>query len=153
MQKLAMMTIAGMTCCLTLASVAADQFATKEEAVAMVGRAVDHLQSAGPERAFAAFNDKSGAFVDRDLYIVVYDQAGHCVSHGANPKMIGKDLIDAQDIDGKPYVRERVDLAKANASFWQDYKFANPVSKKIEPKQMYCRTAASYIVCGGIYVK
>ena len=36
-------------------------------------------------------------------------------------------------------------------TFWQDFKFVNPVSKKMEPKQMYCERASDLIVCGGIY--
>lgn len=137
----------------TLFSMAAlaEGVATKDEAVAMVGKAAAFLKSAGPEKAFAAFNDKNGGFVDRDLYVVVYDTTGRCLSHGANPKLIGKDLIDAEDIDGKLYVKERVEMAKTNANFWQDYKFTNPTTKKVEPKSMYCETAGSMIVCGGIY--
>ena len=52
--------------------------------------------------------------------------------------MVGKNLIDLKDVDGKAFVKERVDLAQSKGTFWQDYKFTNPVSKKIEPKQMYC---------------
>jgi cytochrome c len=109
------------------------------------------LKAAGPEKAFPAFNDKNGGFVDRDLYIVVYDGAGRCLAHGANPKLIGKDLIDAEDIDGKLYVKERVELAKSKSNFWQDYKFTNPTTKKVEPKQMYCEPTGDLIVCGGVY--
>ncbi len=132
-------------------SAGAESFATRDEAVAMVGKAASHLKAAGNEKAFTAFNDKAGGFTDRDLYIVVYDRTGRCLSHGANPKLIGKDLSDAQDIDGKLYVKERVDLARTQMSFWQDYKFTNPTNKKVEPKQTYCEVANDLIVCGGIY--
>jgi cytochrome c len=131
--------------------VAAGGLATKDEAIAMVGKASALLKAAGPEKAFPAFNDKNGGFVDRDLYIVVYDGAGRCLAHGANPKLIGKDLIDAEDIDGKLYVKERVELAKSKSNFWQDYKFTNPTTKKVEPKQMYCEPTGDLIVCGGVY--
>jgi cytochrome c len=90
-------------------------------------------------------------FVDRDLYITVYDLTGKCVAHGANAKLIGKDLSDSQDVDGKYFVKERVELAKAKQSFWQEYKFTNPVTKKIEPKEMYCERLDDVAVCGGIY--
>ncbi|RJF84240.1 histidine kinase [Azospirillum cavernae] len=131
--------------------VAADGNATKDEAIAMVGKAAAFLKTAGPEKAFSTFNDKNGGFVDRDLYVVVYDGTGRCLAHGANPKLIGKDLIDAEDIDGKLYVKERVELVKTKPSFWQDYKFTNPTTKKVEPKQMYCEQAGGLIVCGGVY--
>ena len=60
-------------------------------------------------------------------------------------------LIDLKDIDGKPFIKERVDMAKTQASFWQDYKFTNPTTKKIEPKTMYCERLDQTVVCGGVY--
>ena len=103
------------------------------------------------KRRYAAFDDKKGQFVDRDLYIVVYGKNGHVLAHGANAKLIGKDMNEATDVDGKYYVKERLALAAKGADFWQDYKFVNPVSKKIEPKQMYCQPLTDTIVCGGVY--
>ena len=47
--------------------------------------------------------------------------------------------------------KERVELAQSKGTFWQDYKFTNPVSKKIEPKQMYCEKLDDAVVCGGVY--
>jgi cytochrome c len=54
-------------------------------------------------------------------------------------------------VDGKYFVRERIELAHKQATFWQDYKFVNPVSKKIEPKQMYCERVDQTAVCAGVY--
>ena len=125
--------------------------ATKDEAIAMVKKAVDYVKQNGPVKAYTAFDDKKGQFVDRDLYIVVYGTNGKVLAHGANAKLIGKDMNDAQDVDGKYYVKERLALAAKGADFWQDYKFVNPVSKKIEPKQMYCQPLTDTIVCGGVY--
>ncbi len=56
------------------------------------------------------------------------------LAHGANSKMIGKDLIDLKDSDGKAFVRERLEMAKTKGKGWQDFKFTNPVTKRIEPK-------------------
>lgn len=132
---------------------AAEGNATRDEAIAMVQRAAKHIADAGQDKAFADFSTKGGAFTDRDLYVVVYDLNGKCLAHGANEKLIGKDLIDAEDIDGKLYIKERVDMAKANKSFWQDYKFTNPTTKVVEPKAMYCQVESNLAVCAGIYKK
>ena len=127
------------------------EFATKDEAVAMVKKAVAAIGKDGSDTAYAAFDKKDGGFTDRDLYVVVYSFDGKVLAHGANEKLIGKDMIDATDVDGKPYVKERVELAAKQADFWQDYKFVNPVTKKIEPKQMYCQRLDKTAVCAGIY--
>ena len=131
---------------------AAEGGATKDDAVGMVKKGVAYIKSQGPDKAYAEFADKENkTWRNQDLYLVVYGLDGTVLSHGANAKMMGKNLIDLKDIDGKPFVKERVDMARTNASFWQDYKFTNPETKKIEPKQMYCERLAETAVCGGIY--
>jgi cytochrome c len=57
----------------------------------------------------------------------------------------------SKDPDGKPFVKERVALAEIRPSFWQSYKFMNPVSKEVEPKEMYCERLEQTVVCGGVY--
>lgn len=125
--------------------------ATKDEAVAMVKKGVAFIKANGKEKGYAEITNKQGQFVDRDLYLVVYGLDGTVHAHGANEKMVGRNLIDLKDIDGKPFVKERVEMGKAKPSFWQDYKFTNPATKKIEPKSMYCERLDETVVCGGIY--
>ncbi len=127
------------------------EFATKDEAVAMVNKAVAFYKKEGAEKAFAAFDKKPGDFTDRDLYVLVYSTSGKVLAHGANVKLIGKDMSEATDVDGKPYVKERMALAAKQKTFWQDYKFVNPVTKKIEPKQAYCDVEGTAIICSGVY--
>lgn len=124
---------------------------TKDQAVAMVKKGITFIKANGVETGYAAITDKKGQFQDRDLYLVVYGLDGKCRAHGANEKQVGRDLIDMKEIDGKPFIKERVDLAKVKGTFWQDYKFTNAVTKKIEPKQMYCEKLNETIVCGGVY--
>jgi cytochrome c len=131
----------------------AGESATAQEAEAMVKKGVAFLKANGKEKAYAVFSDKKGHFVDRDLYITVYRLDGMMMAHGANEKMIGRNMIELKDVDGKEFVRERVELAKSKGVFWQDYKFTNPVSKKVEPKSMYCERVEDVVVCGGVYKK
>ena len=129
---------------------AAAEHATPAEAEAMVKKVVQALKG-DKDKVYAEITNKEAKWVDRDLYPVVYTMGGKVMAHGQNAKQVGKELLDFKDADGKPFVKERVDLARANASFWQDYKFTNPETKKIEPKQMYCELLAETAVCGGIY--
>lgn len=126
---------------------------TAAEAQAMVHKAIAEIKKAGRQKAFADISDPKGPFVDRDLYVVVYDMKGKVLAHGANAKMIGKDLIDLRDNDGKYFVKERVEMMSKgpDAKGWQDYKFMNPVSRAIEPKSMYLERFEDLIVGCGIY--
>lgn len=125
--------------------------ATKDEAVAMVKKGVAAVTAMGAEKAYAEFSTPNGKWVDRDLYLAVFRLDGTALAHGANPKQVGMNLMDRKDIDGKEFIRERMDLAKTKTSFWQDYKFQNPTSKKIEPKTMYCERQSDTVVCAGVY--
>lgn len=134
-----------------LALHAAEGGATEADATAMVKKGVAFIKANGKDKGYAEISNKSGQFKHQDLYLVVYGLDGTVLAHGANEKMIGKNLIDLKDVDGKAFVRERVEMGKAKASFWQDYKFTNPETKKIEPKTMYCERLDETVVCGGIY--
>ena len=129
------------------------QYGSKEEAHEMVQKALDALRKNGREKTFAEINNKLGRFADRDLYVVVYDLNGRNLAHGANPAMIGKDLIDAKDGAGNYFVRERVEIIRNQSKGWQDYTFLNPVSKQMEPKCMYLEQYEDFIVGCGAYSK
>lgn len=129
---------------------AADQ-GTAAEAEAMVKKAVAHIKSAGPEKAYDEFTNGK-AFKDRDLYIIVYDLNGKNLAQGANPKLVGKDLINLKDPDGKPLIQMFVELAKTKGKGWvEGYKFLNPVSQKMEGKAMYLERVGDTLVGCGIY--
>jgi signal transduction histidine kinase len=132
-------------------SLAKDGNASRDDAQAGVKKGIAFIKANGRDKGYAEISNKQGQFIDRDLYLVVYGLDGTVRAHGANEKMIGKNLIELKDVDGKPFVKERVDLAQSKGSFWQDYKFTNPLTKKIEPKQMYCERLEDAVVCGGIY--
>jgi signal transduction histidine kinase len=124
---------------------------TAAEAEAMVKRGVAHIKANPRDKAMADITDKKGKFVDRELYLTVYQPDGTALAHGANERFVGKNMIELRDADGKEHIRERMDMAKTKSTFWQDFKFVNPVTKKMEPKSMYCERSNDLIVCGGIY--
>ncbi len=44
-----------------------------------------------------------------------------------------------------------MELAKKRGKGWQDYKFVNPVTKKIEPKSMYFEKYDDVVINCGVY--
>jgi cytochrome c len=139
--------------CLFIAGIITQAVAagTKAEAEAMVKKAIAYYKANGKDAAFAEISNNKGKFVKEDLYVTVYDMNGKCVAHGANSKMVGKDLIEMRDPDGVYFVKERVKLANTAGKGWQDYKFTNPVTKKVEPKTMYIEKFDNYIFSCGVY--
>jgi signal transduction histidine kinase len=76
---------------------------------------------------------------------------GKVLAHGANRKLVGRDLMGFQDVDGKLFIKAMIEAAAKQDAFWEDFKYVNPQSKKIEPKQMYCNRIDTTIVCAGVY--
>ena len=112
--------------------------ASKDDAIAMVKKAVAFIKEQGADKAYPEFTGKDANSSIATCTSSSISSTARCWPTARTPKFVGKDLSDAQDVDGKLYVKERVELAAKQPSFWQDYKFVNPVSKKVEPKQMYC---------------
>ena len=133
-------------------AMAAEQRVTPKEAEALVKKGVISIKAGPRDKVLAEMSDKTGPWVDRELYLTVYKMDGTALAHGANAKFVGKNMIDLRDGNGKEHIRERMEMAKTKNAFWQDFTFINPVNKKMEPKQMYCeRTDDMLVVCGGVY--
>jgi len=150
-RALTLVSTATLIVALTCGPATAAEFASKDEAISMVKQAVALIKDQGPDTAYAEFSKKAGRFHDRDLYITVLDLDGKVLAHGQRQDLIEKVIIELKDPDGKQFVKERVELAREQPSFWQNYKFMNPATKKVEPKQMYCERLNETMVCGGVY--
>ena len=124
--------------------------ATEPEAEAMVKKAIAYYKKNGREKAMAEFQKSPGPFVDRDLYVTVYTMNADALSH-INPKMVGKNMMELRDADGKYHIKERMESAQKANSGWQDFKFYNPVSKRIEPKRMYWEKHDNLVFACGAY--
>jgi len=128
-----------------------EKFGTAEEAEALVAKAVAHVKSAGAEKAYQDFTGKVPQFIHRDLYVVVYDLEGRVLAHGQHATLVGQNLLELRDPDGKPWIKERVKMARSKDKFWQDYKFRDPITKRTLSKSTYCERLDSTVVCAGIY--
>lgn len=132
-------------------AVLAAETGTKDEAISLTKKAVSFHKANGNSKAFAEINNKTGQFVDRDLYVYVLDTTGHVRAHGANEKLIDKDLIQLKDADGKPFITDIIKLVKTNKAGWVDYKWVNPISKKIESKSTYVEPVGDLGFAVGVY--
>lgn len=144
----------GATLALSLTSGAlAQDNGTRDEAKAMVDAAVEHVKKVGHEQAFKDFSDKSNkAWQKKDLYVFAYNMEGVNLGHGANDKLIGKNLIELKDPNGKPLIQELRATAQ-KGSGWVEYDWPHPQSKKIESKVSFVRKLANFdgFVGVGVY--
>ena len=124
---------------------------TAAEAEALVKKAVALIKSAGAEKAYDEIsNGKS--LKDRDLYVAVNDLTGKSLAHGANAKMIGKDMTELKDAEGHYPTKRMLEIAKGAGKGWTgEYKFMNPATQKAQTKIAYVERVGETMVIAGIY--
>ena len=132
--------IAGLVALTANTAAIAQEKATREEAKALVDKALAHIKSAGPDAAFTDFSTPgSKPWHDRDLYLFAYDFSGKNIAHGANPKLRNTNLIDLKTADGKMLIREMVDMTRSKGEGWIDYDWPHPQTKALEKKSAYVK--------------
>ena len=124
--------------------------ATIDQAKAMVKKARAYMQKVGAEKAYAEISNPKGQFVDREIYIYVYDKSLNNLAHGGNQKLIGKNLADLRDTDGVYLNKGLLEVAQKGGGTFK-FKFLNPATKTIEVKTGYAEMEGDVMVGSGVY--
>jgi signal transduction histidine kinase len=127
--------------------------ATPDEAKALVKKAAAFVKANGNDKAIAEFNNRKGQFVndERELYIFVLDKNGTTLANGVNQRLVGKNVMELKDVDGKKFIKEMITTAEAKGSGWVDYKWTNQTTNAIEPKSTYFEKVNDIVVGCGVY--
>ena len=127
---------------------------TEKDAIAMAERGAALIKAKGKEEMMKRINAKDPDFVQGELYVDLRDvKTGIVLAHPYNPSIVGKDLTDVPDANGKKYRREIIELAAAKGKGWVDYMYKNPTSGKIEPKTTYILLVDGVVLEAGLYKK
>ena len=154
MNKLLQTLLASLALALFAPGALAQDRGTKDEAKAMAEAAVAHVKKVGAEKAFKDFTTDKANWTKKDLYVFALDMSGNCPAHGANEKLIGKNLIEMKDQTGKYFTKAMIDSTKGPAGAgWTDYEWVHPVTKKLEAKSTYSIKLSGFdgLVGVGIY--
>ena len=127
---------------------------TEKDAIAMAERGAALVKSKGKDEMMKRINAKDPDFVQGSLYVDLRDvKTGIVLAHPYNPSIVGKDLTDVPDANGKKYRREIIELAAAKGKGWVDYMYKNPTTGKIEPKTTYILLVDGVVLEAGLYKK
>ena len=124
---------------------------SKDDAKALVKRAVAYVKYLGKEKALTEISKPKGMFDKGETYVFAYDLRGVMVAHPKNPTLIGTNLIAVPDSEGKLFRKEIVEKANSKGSGWVDYVYLNPETKEYEHKTTYCQKEGDIIICCGAY--
>ncbi|MEO7493887.1 MAG: cache domain-containing protein [Massilia sp.] len=144
------------TLCLAFAagSVHASAEPNEKDAIAMAERGEKLMKAKGKAEMMKRITEKDPDFVQGSLYVDMRDiKTGIVLAHPINQSIVGKDLTDVPDANGKKYRREIIELAASKGKGWVDYQYKNPVSGKIEPKTTYILRVDDVVLEAGIYKK
>ena len=130
---------------------------TADEAKAMLMKAVAAAK-ADKAKALDMFNKGEGGFLDRDLYVFCADLITNKQIANGNPNakaLIGTDLREAKDANGKAFGAEIVDGMKKSEGVVTEvnYVFPKPGSDKTPVPKVSLVTRVGDLGCGVGYYK
>jgi hypothetical protein len=125
--------------------------ATPEEAKALAEKAAVHLKAVGPDKAIADFIDPAAGYIDRELFVVVYDPANKIQGSYGVPALRGKDATLMKDVEGKEFGKEIIAVAKSHGSGWVEYRMTNPATKKVGLKRSWVIESGDYVLFVGAF--
>jgi signal transduction histidine kinase len=116
-----------------------------DEAMTLVERAVARMAAVDRQQALQDFQDPTGEFQDRDLYIVAMDRHGTFAAHGSQPDLQGQPVGDAN--------RLALFWAAADAGGgWVQYEALNPMTGRQTAKEAWVKAAGEdTLVSCGVY--
>lgn len=117
----------------------------------LVSEAVSYYKMHGKEKSLAEFSNPKGLYRKDEIYIFVVTLDGIVLAHGADDKIIGRDLMEISDDKGIRYFQKVVEIAHSKGSGVAEYWWINPSTKHIEPKNLYFEKVDDVIICSGVY--
>lgn len=111
-------------------------------------------------KAFTEYDQPSSRWHSDLYYLFVYDLDGNCVYHPIEKELVGMNLLNFKDIDGRPVIRLITDIGKnplPDASGWAFYKWEVPwLASFPQWKSSYVRKAIApdgkiYLIGSGLY--
>jgi signal transduction histidine kinase len=122
----------------------------EKDAMALADRGAQFVRAHGKAAMIAKINGKDPEFNQGALYLAMRDLNGITIAH-PTMALIGKNLLEVPDADGKLFRQEMLDVAKGKGSGWVDYKFRNPETGKVEAKSTYVLRVGDVALEAGIY--
>jgi signal transduction histidine kinase len=126
--------------------------------VSLVEDAATLMENQGTA-AFQQFAVNGSRWFNGNDYLFVYAPDGTCVFHPVSPELVGKNLINLRDMNGKPVIQRIVDIAKQpgnDASAWIFYLWEDKVQLTPDWKSAFVRKVVTpdnkvYLIGAGIY--
>jgi methyl-accepting chemotaxis protein len=113
---------------------------TPDEARTML-TAAQAATGKGLAAAASEFN-AGGKWKGKKAYIVLVDFKGNMLAHSDNNKMVGKNMLEAKDAGGQPFVQQTIKSVQEKGESLVHIRWSNPETKKIDNGALMARRVA-----------
>ena len=120
---------------------------TADEAFEIATRAHALVGSMGYAEAANVFHDPNGGFVDRDLYVFVFDRQGVYRVMGADRNRVGSSLFDAQGVDAQQLLDDAWQRCDQGGG-WVEYNIINLATGDVKGKSSYVLPLTDELLIG-----
>jgi methyl-accepting chemotaxis protein len=120
---------------------------TADEAMAMTEKAYALVQSLGYEQAKDVMHAPDSGFVDRDLYVFVFDRQGKYHVFSSDKGRVGTSLFDAAGVDAQQLLDDAWHRCEQGGG-WVEYNIINLVSGTVKGKSSYVLPVTDNLLIG-----
>ena len=113
--------------------------------------AIALYESAGKEETLARIANPEGQFIWGKRYIFALDLEGNLLAHPFSKQLVGKNLTDLRDSEGKSFIRKLLATAKTRGYGFADYMWPVPDSKEELHKTVFFERVDGMVLCSGFY--
>jgi signal transduction histidine kinase len=126
--------------------------------VSLVEDAAGLIETKGDE-AFKEFAKKDSKWFNGDYYLFAYTIDGTTVFHPLRPDLVGQNVMDLKDMNGKQIIRQITDIGRQPASdasgwvfyLWEDRTQITPTWKAAYIRKVVTPDRKTYVVGSGSY--
>ena len=126
--------------------------------VSLVEDAAGLIETKGDE-AFKEFAKKDSKWLNADYYLFAYTIDGTTVFHPIRPDLVGQNVMDLTDMNGKQIIREITNIGRQPASdasgwvfyLWEDRTQLTPTWKAAYIRKVVTPDHKTYVVGSGSY--
>lgn len=124
---------------LALAACAAGAEAPPPDAArSLLDGALAEIRAQGLEKAVKGFN-AGGKWKQERAYLVAVQWDGKVLANSANGKLPGHNMLEARDANGRPFVKEAIQVARTSGSGQVDLRWGHPATRRLSDATMFVR--------------
>ncbi len=107
----------------------------EDEAKALALKAASFIKETGKDKALPELQSPTGRFAAQlkanKLTLGVNDFKGINLVNTSFPALVGTSNTELKDPNGKPFIKDAIEIAKTKGGGWMEFAFTDPATKKI----------------------